>query len=81
VGAPSANPSAGFGDVLDTFVSDVNGKMNSAATDQSKLLSGDSTSLHQAMISMQEANVAFSLMVEVRNKLVDGYQELMRMQI
>jgi len=37
--------------------------------------------LHQAMISMQEASVSFSLMVEVRNKLVESYQELMRMQI
>ena len=40
-----------------------------------------STNLHQAMISMQEASVAFTLMVEVRNKLVESYQELMRMQV
>jgi len=33
------------------------------------------------MIAVQEANVAFSLMVEVRNKLVDSYQELMRMSV
>jgi flagellar hook-basal body complex protein FliE len=33
------------------------------------------------MIAMQEASVAFSLMVEVRNKLVEGYQEIMRMQV
>jgi flagellar hook-basal body complex protein FliE len=45
------------------------------------LLSGQNVSLHQAMISMQEANVSFQLMVEVRNKLLDSYQELMRMQV
>ena len=33
------------------------------------------------MIAMQEAGVAFLLMVEVRNKLLEGYQELMRMQV
>lgn len=33
------------------------------------------------MIALQEASVAFSLMVEVRNKVVDGYQELMRMPV
>jgi len=33
------------------------------------------------MIAMQEANVSFQLMVEVRNKLLESYQELMRMQI
>jgi flagellar hook-basal body complex protein FliE len=70
-----------FSDILDQFVGDVNTQMNTAGTEQAKLLAGDTTNLHQAMISMQEANTAFSLMVEVRNKLVDGYQELMRMQI
>jgi flagellar hook-basal body complex protein FliE len=35
--------------------------------------------LHQSVIAMQEASVAFNLMVQVRNKLVESYQELMRM--
>ena len=59
----------------------MNTKMEAGAAEQAKVLSGESTNLHQAMISIQEAGVAFSLMVEVRNKLVDSYQELMRMQI
>jgi flagellar hook-basal body complex protein FliE len=33
------------------------------------------------VIAMQEASVAFTMMVEVRNKLVESYQELMRMQV
>jgi flagellar hook-basal body complex protein FliE len=33
------------------------------------------------MISMEEASVSFQMMVEVRNKLLDSYQELMRMQV
>ena len=45
------------------------------------LLAGKDIPLHQVMITMQEAGVAFQLMVEVRNKLLEGYQELMRMQI
>ena len=45
------------------------------------LLAGKDIPLHQAMIAMQEAGVAFQLMVEVRNKLLEGYQELMRMQV
>ena len=39
------------------------------------------TAAHKSVIAMQEASVAFSLMVEVRNKLVESYQELMRMQV
>ncbi len=76
---PSAAPS--FGSLLDHMVSEVNTKMEAGATEQAKVLSGESTNLHQAMISMQEAGVAFSLMVEVRNKMVESYQELMRMQV
>ncbi len=47
----------------------------------SGLLSGKNVSLHQAMISMEEASVSFQMMVEVRNRLLDSYQELMRMQV
>lgn len=70
-----------FGAMLDRFVSDVDGKMKAASAEKAKVMNGESTNLHQAMISMQESSVAFTLMVEVRNKLVEGYQELMRMQV
>jgi flagellar hook-basal body complex protein FliE len=45
------------------------------------LLTDKNVPLHQAVIAMEEASVSFQLMVEVRNKLLDSYQELMRMQI
>jgi len=79
--APAAPQPASFGSILDNVVGDVNSKMQAGAAEQAKVLSGESTNLHQAMISMQEGSMAFSLMVEVRNKMVDSYQELMRMQI
>ena len=78
--APQSAPSS-FGAILDHMVGEVNTKMELGGAEQAKVLSGESTNLHQAMISMQEASVAFSLMVEVRNKLVESYQELMRMQV
>lgn len=84
VAAPMATPATGkpsFGAILDNMVGEVNAKMEAGSAEQAKVLSGESTNLHQAMISMQEASVAFSLMVEVRNKLVESYQEIMRMQV
>jgi len=42
---------------------------------------GEPIPLHQAVIAMEEASVSFQLMVEVRNKLLEAYQELMRLQI
>jgi flagellar hook-basal body complex protein FliE len=73
-------PSDGFGQMLDGLVGLVDAKQQSAQAITQKVLLGDSDQLHQSVIAMQEASVAFSLMVEVRNKLVDSYQELMRMQ-
>jgi flagellar hook-basal body complex protein FliE len=72
---------AEFSNLLERAVTEVNGKMQAADTEKTKLFTGETDNLHQAMIAMQEASVAFSLMVEVRNKLVEGYQEIMRMQV
>ena len=70
-----------FSNLLSNFVGEVNAKQAAAGDAVSGLLSGKNVSLHQAMISMEEASVSFQMMVEVRNKLLDSYQELMRMQI
>ena len=79
--ATQAVQGVGFGDVLNQFVSEVNDKQIASGQAVNDLLSGKDIPLHQAMIAMQEAGVAFQLMVEVRNKLLEGYQELMRMQV
>jgi len=79
LGEPAATSS--FNNILERAVGEVDGKMKSAAAEQTKVLTGETNNLHQAMIAMQEASVAFSLMVEVRNKLVESYQEIMRMQV
>lgn len=71
----------GFGQVLDGIVATVDAKQQASGALARKILLGDSDQLHQSVIAMQEAGVAFSLMVEMRNKLVESYQELMRMQV
>ena len=79
--ATQAVQGVSFGDVLNQFVNEVNDKQIASGQAVNDLLSGKEIPLHQAMIAMQEAGVAFQLMVEVRNKLLEGYQELMRMQV
>ena len=81
---PAAAPSetqGSFSSLLGRFVSDVTDKQTAAGDAVNGLLRGQNVSLHQAMIAMEEASVSFQLMVEVRNKLLESYQELMRMQI
>lgn len=78
---PGGAPSAEFSSVFDHLVSAVDTKQQEASAVTRQVLLGDNDQLHQSVIAMQEASVAFSLMVEVRNKLVDSYQELMRMAV
>jgi flagellar hook-basal body complex protein FliE len=86
-GNPLAGPGAvqsadtSFSGLLGQMVQDVNAKQHIAGQALRDLQSGQNVSLHQAMISMEEASVSFQLMVEVRNKLLESYQELMRMQV
>ena len=81
-GVPGAAPTTtGFTEMLDGLISTVDAKQQASQDMTRKVLLGESDQLHQSVIAMQEASVAFSLMVEVRNKLVESYQELMRMQV
>jgi flagellar hook-basal body complex protein FliE len=80
--AASVTPSSNsFASMLGQMVSDVNSQQQVSAQAVSALQSGQNVPLHQAVIAMEEANVSFQLMVEVRNRLMDAYQEIMRMQI
>ncbi len=79
--APAQVGGANFADVFGQAVTKVNATMQNAEVQKAKVMSGETNNLHQAMLSIQEANVAFSLMTEVRNKLVESYQEIMRMQV
>jgi flagellar hook-basal body complex protein FliE len=75
------SPGRSFSDFLGQMVADVNAKQSIAGGAVQGVLAGENVPLHQAMIAMEEASVSFQLMVEVRNKLLESYQELMRMQI
>jgi flagellar hook-basal body complex protein FliE len=78
---PATGPTTSFSEMLDGVVSTVESKSVNAQDATRQVLLGESSQLHQSMIAMQEASVAFSMMIEVRNKLVESYQELMRMQV
>jgi flagellar hook-basal body complex protein FliE len=81
-GITSAQPIGGsFSSMLGQMVSEVNAKQAAAGQSVNALQSGQNVPLHKTMIAMEEANVSFQLMVEVRNRLLDSYQEIMRMQV
>jgi len=80
-GGPRRASPASFTDMLGRLVRDVDGKSKTAETEVQRLMLGESDNVHQSMIALQESGLAFTLLVEVRNKLVESYQELMRMPV
>ena len=72
---------AGFGEVLNQFVGEVHQKQLASTQAVNDLLAGKEIPLQQARIAMHDDVVAFQLIEELRNKLLEGYQELMSMQI
>ena len=70
-----------FAGMLGKMVAEVNAKQHVAGETVAAMQAGQGVPLHQAVIAMEEASVSFQLMVEVRNKLLESYQEIMRMQI
>jgi len=75
VGAPS------FGQMLESLVESVDEKAKISSNEAKALMAGESDNIHQAMIAMQEAGVAFTMLVEVRNKLTESYQSLLKMTV
>jgi len=68
-----------FDSVLGKFVNEVNDKHVKMGSSLQAMLSGQNVPLHQVMTEFQEAGVAFSMMVELRNKLLASYKELVSM--
>ncbi len=59
----------------------VNDKIAGADTLLQRLATGQVDNLHQVMVSLEEAKVSFQLLVQVRNKLLEAYQDILRMQV
>ena len=68
-----------FSETLKKFMSDVNSMQNKASEAKEKLVTGEITDVHEVMIAVEEANTSMELMLEMRNKIVEAYQEIMRM--
>jgi flagellar hook-basal body complex protein FliE len=71
---------ASFKDLLQGLVSQVDTLQKDADNSLQGLVTGETTNLHDVTIKMEEAGVAFDLMMQVRNKLMEAYQELIKMQ-
>jgi flagellar hook-basal body complex protein FliE len=79
---PSTSTSGGsFADMLKEGLGQVNSSMQSADTAATDLATGKSSNIHETMLSATKAELGFNLMVQLRNKAIESYQEVMRMQV
>ena len=70
-----------FGDTLAEAIEKVSEAQKQAEDAVQGLAEGDGTDIHTAMLAMQKADVSFQMMMQVRNKLISAYEEVMRMQV
>lgn len=74
----------GQGDFLSTlndFMGEVNQLQQESGKSVKSLVSGDITNIHDVMVAVEKASVSFELMMEIRNKVIEAYREVMRIQI
>lgn len=70
-----------FSEVLSEAINGVDQTMKVSDAKVQQFVAGETDNVHEVMISMQRAKLSFDLMVEIRNKVVETYQEVSRMQI
>jgi flagellar hook-basal body complex protein FliE len=77
---PQGGGTSSFGNLLNEAVQQVNDVEKSSQGELQKFLSNESD-LHSVMISLEKADLSFQTMMQVRNKIVQAYQEIMKSQV
>lgn len=78
--AETSENEGGFGATLKNAISQVNDLSDNSNAKVSELLQGDRSDVHNVMIAVEKADIAFQLMMQVRNKIVNAYQEVSKLQ-
>ncbi len=75
------NTEKSFAATLKDAVTSVNTAQKESDVKMQELATGKSQNIHETMIAAEKADIALRLMVQVRNKMIEAYQEMMRMQV
>jgi len=70
-----------FSDILKEFIADVNNDLVTAKDAEKALAMGETNDIQQVMYLIEKADISFRLITEIRNKALEAYQEIMRMQV
>ncbi len=72
---------AGFGEALGRALETVNGLQREAEKAGAAIAAGDKVDMTQTLVTVEKANISFQFALQIRNKLLEAYQEIMRMQV
>lgn len=82
IGSPGdASPGVNFSDLMNSAIDQVEASRNNATASINQFLSGEGGDLHSTILATQRADLEFQMFLQVRNKVVSAYQEVMRMQM
>ena len=77
----SGSPGKSFADTLNEAVQSVNTLQKDSDKAMQNLATGRTDNIAEVMLSADKADIALKLMVQVRNKIIDAYQDVMKMQV
>jgi flagellar hook-basal body complex protein FliE len=84
-GTPDATEHAGLrppvSDTLKHFLSDVNTLQFRAAAETERMIAGQTTDLHQVMIAVEKATTGLAMVIELRNRAIESYREILRVPL
>ncbi len=75
------NSESSFRSFLEKSINEVNDLLVNSDQKSTEVVTGKAENLHEASIAVEKAETAFKLLVQVRNKVLDAYQEIIRMQV
>ena len=78
---PAAEGSSAFARWFTQQVGEVNGKIAESDRQLQALATGETQNLHQVMIGLEDAKLSFQLLAQVRNRVLEAYQDILRMQL
>jgi flagellar hook-basal body complex protein FliE len=78
---PSSSAGGAFGKLLADSINTLDSMQHDAGTSIQQFLTGEKEDLHTTVLATQKAELAFELGLQVRNKVISAYQEIMKMQM
>jgi flagellar hook-basal body complex protein FliE len=72
---------ASFGETLGDMMGQINDQMIEAGKGAEKIANGEVTDIHQVMVAAEKASIGLEMVIEIRNKLLEAYQQVMRTQV